>query len=415
MKIFHTADWHLGNTFHGYDRLEEHRHFLSWLETVIEEQQPDALLVSGDIFDNPNPPASAERLLYDFFCNVTEKNKGLQVVIIAGNHDSAYRLEAPTALLRQLGIHVRGHIGHDAEQNVDYKQFLIPIQGRNNPEDKAIVLAMPFLRPNDYQEGETIQQGTIRIIQNLQKAALNEYGQGVPFILMGHFYAIGSEISAEEHSERLVVGGQECINSQGLGNNFAYTALGHIHKVQTVGGQPNVKYAGSALPMSFSEKNYHHGLNVVDINQGHINMDWLAYEPLRKLISVPEKGSADYADILMLLGRLPKGNRTNDNDDWPYLEVQVREMKPDATMANEITKILDGRKARLCRIVRVRPNGEVAENKAQITTTDDLRRLNPAILVRTIYQNVYGEEMPNEIAKLFAVAKRKAEEANEDE
>ena len=66
MKIIHTADWHLGNNFHGHDRIGEHRHFLNWLLHTLDEQKPDALLIAGDVFDTSNPSAAAEELLYDF-------------------------------------------------------------------------------------------------------------------------------------------------------------------------------------------------------------------------------------------------------------------------------------------------------------------------------------------------------------
>ena len=88
MKILHTADWHLGNTFHAHSRLNEHKHFLRWLLGVLKERQPDALLITGDVFDSPNPSAAAEELLYDFLLRATLTVPGLQVVMTAGNHDS---------------------------------------------------------------------------------------------------------------------------------------------------------------------------------------------------------------------------------------------------------------------------------------------------------------------------------------
>ena len=94
MKILHTSDWHLGNTFHGNDRLEEHRHFFDWLLETLSDRQPDVMIVAGDIFDSPNPSASSESLFYDFLIKAANAVPGMQIVIIAGNHDSAGRLEA---------------------------------------------------------------------------------------------------------------------------------------------------------------------------------------------------------------------------------------------------------------------------------------------------------------------------------
>ena len=99
MKILHTADWHIGNTFFGNDRNEEHRLFFDFLLRTIGEEHPDALVVAGDVFDTSNPSAEAQKIYYNFLHRATRENPGLQIVIIAGNHDSAGRIEAPGELL----------------------------------------------------------------------------------------------------------------------------------------------------------------------------------------------------------------------------------------------------------------------------------------------------------------------------
>lgn len=88
MKIIHTADWHLGNVFHRHNRVAEHRHFFGWLRDTIVQQQPDALIVSGDIFDGPNPAAEVQRLFYDFLTHLSVEHPGMSIILIAGNHDS---------------------------------------------------------------------------------------------------------------------------------------------------------------------------------------------------------------------------------------------------------------------------------------------------------------------------------------
>ena len=110
MKIIHTADWHIGQTFFGYDRFQEHQYFLDWLTDQITTQQIDVLLISGDIFDVANPSAQAQRQFYRFLRRVTEQNPGLQIILIAGNHDSASRLETPIPLLEEMNIQIRGTV-----------------------------------------------------------------------------------------------------------------------------------------------------------------------------------------------------------------------------------------------------------------------------------------------------------------
>ena len=108
MKILHTADWHLGQTFYEYDRREEHLHFLEWLKQQIRQHEIDVLLIAGDVFDSPNPSAESQRMYYRFLREVTSENPSLQIIIIAGNHDSAARLEAPNPLLEDMNVTVRG-------------------------------------------------------------------------------------------------------------------------------------------------------------------------------------------------------------------------------------------------------------------------------------------------------------------
>ncbi|MBR7133948.1 MAG: exonuclease subunit SbcD, partial [Bacteroidaceae bacterium] len=108
MKIIHTADWHLGQTFYGYERAYEHRIFLSWLAKQISDREIDALLISGDVFDNPNPSAEAQSMFYDFIKRLTTENPQLRIVITAGNHDSAARLEAPAPILEGFNVTIRG-------------------------------------------------------------------------------------------------------------------------------------------------------------------------------------------------------------------------------------------------------------------------------------------------------------------
>ena len=108
LKIIHTADWHLGQTFFGYDRDEEHEAFLSWLTDTLTQRQADVLLIAGDVFDVANPSAAAQRRFYRFLREANRRNPHLQIVIVAGNHDSAARLEAPIPLLEELNTSIVG-------------------------------------------------------------------------------------------------------------------------------------------------------------------------------------------------------------------------------------------------------------------------------------------------------------------
>ena len=140
MKIIHTADWHLGQTFFDYDRTPEHVAFLEWLKVVVVEQKADLLLVSGDVFDNSNPSARAQNLYYTFLWEISRCAPGLQVIIVAGNHDSAARLEAPAPLLEGLNITVRGIVRRDPSGEIDLGYLAVPVKSTEN----RLRYALPF-------------------------------------------------------------------------------------------------------------------------------------------------------------------------------------------------------------------------------------------------------------------------------
>ena len=108
IRILHTADWHLGQSFFGFERAEEHQHFLDWLTVELKQNSINVLIIAGDVFDVSNPSAASQRMFYRFVSRVTTENPSLQLVIVAGNHDSAARLEAPLPLLQEMRTEIKG-------------------------------------------------------------------------------------------------------------------------------------------------------------------------------------------------------------------------------------------------------------------------------------------------------------------
>src|SRR5690606_4373168 len=148
MNILHTADWHLGQLFHEYDRTYEHQQFLDWLVQTLQREEVDVLLISGDVFDLSNPSAATIRQFYTFLNRATNACPDIQVVITAGNHDSASRLESPKPLLESSNIHIIGVVEKDDSGAIDYDKLLIPLM--KHGAIKAWCMAVPFLRMGDY-------------------------------------------------------------------------------------------------------------------------------------------------------------------------------------------------------------------------------------------------------------------------
>lgn len=409
MKILHTADWHLGNTFHGHSRLDEHRHFLKWLLQTLREKQPDALLVTGDVFDSANPSAAAEELLYDFLLRATLEVPGLQIVLTAGNHDSAGRLEAPAALLKTHNIYVRGTIHYTTKGEPDFDYYLLPLADRQTGQASCVCMALPYLRGGDYPAGMTPEEGLRFFFSQLHARLRKSNYKGLPIVVAAHFYAAEADICKDEHSERLVVGGQDCVEADVVGQNVSYAALGHIHKAQQVRGGEATYYAGSALPMSFSELNYKHGVQFVDIDpQGEALVEFVEYAPLRGLVTIPAKGRAVSAEALFdCINSLPKRDKKNtDSLTWPYLEIHVEEAQPQPTLMHDVMEALQDRAVHFCRMLRVRPENKKADSANDVDTpsADTLTNINPLELARRNFEARFNSEMPEELVTRFKQA-----------
>lgn len=411
MKFLHTADWHLGNTFHGYDRAAEFRHFLDWLVNALRAEQPDALLVAGDVYDTPNPSAAAEEMLYDFLLRATEAVPGLQVVLIAGNHDSAGRIDAPAALLKRHNIYVRGALPLLEDGSApDYEQLILPLSSRTAPEAEAVCLAVPFLRPADYPAGMSPAEGLRYVFRNLQDTLRHSPFRGLPIVAVAHFYATGAEISEGEHSERLVVGGQDCVPAEVVGAGVNYTALGHLHKAQQVKcAGPQTAYAGSPLPLSFSERTYERGVSIVEFDaEGLTGVRRLRYEPLRALMALPARGAARPEEILDLVAALPQREAGDDGRDWPYLEIRVLEQRPEPSLLHRVAEALSDRAVHFCRMVRELPDSGTKGDTAPAKTSS-LQALSPLEMATRVFRDIYHNDLPEEMRTRFLQAEQAAQ------
>ena len=404
IRILHTADWHLGQTFFGYDRTQEHEHFLDWLAGVLTKNKIDVLIVAGDVFDVSNPSAASQRMFYRFIHRVTTENPRLQLVVVAGNHDSAARLESPLPLLQEMRTEIKG-IVRKQNGKIDYEHLLVELKNAAG-EVEALCLAVPFLRQGDYPGGETegnpYAEGVKELYARLLKYALKKRTDGQALVAVGHLLATGSEIAEKDHSERIIIGGLESVSPESFPEQIVYTALGHIHKAQRVSGRENIRYAGSPLPMSFAEKHYHHGVVKVTLDEGWaVEIEKLEYTPLVRLLSIPATEAAAPDEVLDEL----RGLELPEDEPMPYLEVKVKLSEPEPMLRQQVEEILEGKPVRLARIVsfyRQAAEGSVEEE----VLTAGLQEMNPLQIVKATFENSYQTEMPEELVNLFQEACR---------
>lgn len=406
MKIIHTADWHLGNVFHRHNRVAEHRHFFGWLRDTIVQQQPDALIVSGDIFDGPNPAAEVQRLFYDFLTHLSVEHPGMSIILIAGNHDSGARLEAGEELLRLHNIFVRGTVWKDAEGETYFERMILPLAPRGSDTAEVVCYALPFLRPADYPAGLSVQDGLRHYLTNLDKRLKKTGFKRLPVVVAAHFYAHGALIQAHEHSERLVVGGQDMVEIDTMGKAYAYVALGHIHRPQAVGNCANVRYAGSPLALSFSERDYKRAVNLVEIDtQGHVETTSLFYTPLCALVSLPERGALDPQEALSRLHSLPDAQPDDDREAYPYVEMNIRLAQPEPELRRRIGEIIEHKAVKFCRITTSTYREQSAQDDTQRPAVENsLHSQAPIDIAKQYYTARYGNEMPEALVERFNIA-----------
>ena len=258
MKILHTSDWHIGRTLYGRKRYEEFEAFLTWLAETIQQEQVDALLVAGDIFDTSAPSNRAQALYYRFLCRVATSSCR-HMVVIAGNHDSPSFLNAPKELLKALDVHVIGLLPENQEDEV-----LVLRSGDDSPE--LIVCAVPYLRDRDIrvaEAGESVEDKERKLIDGIRShyadvAALAEqkrleFGAEIPIIAMGHLFTAGGKTIDDDGVRELYVGSLAHVTAGIFPESLDYLALGHLHVPQKVNGSEVMRYSGSPLPMGFGE------------------------------------------------------------------------------------------------------------------------------------------------------------------
>ncbi len=398
MKILHTADWHLGQLFHEYDRTFEHQQFLDWLLETIKEEQIDVLLVSGDVFDISNPAAASIRMFYTFLKNATKENPELQIVITAGNHDSASRLEAPKPLLESSNIHIIGTIEKNSDGSIDYQKLTIPLRSKEG-KIKTWCLAIPFLRIGDYPSIPNVDSPYADGVTQLYKEAF-EYAQEIKqsdqnIIAMGHLHTHHAEISDMDKTERLIMGGVECIAATAFHEDIKYVALGHIHKAQRIGGKEHIRYSGSPLPMSFSERNYKHQVVIFELDDEITTLKTVEIPVSIPLLRIPLKAEL-LEQVLEQLNQLPEKNY---DEEPPYLEVQVLLAEPEPALRHKIDEVLKYKNVKLARIQPHYPSTK--SNSTEATPQELLNELKPIDVFSKSYQAKYNSEVPENLIRLF--------------
>ena len=388
MRLLHTSDWHLGQNFFGFSRHYEHQQFLDWLLLTLVEQQIDVLLIAGDVFDTANAPASAQQQLYQFLCAAKLNTPHLQVVIIAGNHDSPTRLEVPMPFLSAFDMVVIGQVTRQHQQ-IDVERMVIPLKNQQG-EVKAWCLAIPFLRPSDVPKVDNAKdaylEGIAALYQQATDCALDKRETGQAIIAMGHCHMLGSQVS-EDSERKLVMGGIESLSSAIFAPEISYVALGHLHLAQKVGGDDRVRYSGTPLPMSFSEEHYQHSIRVIELDHDAIKSATSILIPRTvPLYRIPKTKAEPLDAVLTLLQQ--HDWPTIPEQQQPYLLVRVQLEKPEPSLRQQIEQALANKSVKLVKIETTYPS--VTCDNDKVISLEDIQRLQPEDVFLKMYQQKFA-------------------------
>jgi exonuclease SbcD len=279
IKILHTADWHVGKQLLKVDFSDDMDLFFEWLIKTIKDNNINVLLMSGDLFDQANPSQAAMKQYYSFLKQLLPLK--CKVILTGGNHDSPHVINAPKELLEILEIKVVGGVPDNISE------LFVEIEIENQ---KVVVAAIPFLRDKDIRNAlpgesyedkiELIRSGIANYFSNVNEYYVTNH-KGIPFIVMAHLFAQGATISESERE--IQIGNQAGVEATIFGDAPSYVALGHIHKPQIV-GQSHIRYSGSPIQLSFSEKDDHKEVVILELQGGKFDISSIEIPKFRKLI-----------------------------------------------------------------------------------------------------------------------------------
>lgn len=274
MKLIHLSDLHLGKRVNDYSMIEDQEYILDRILEIIDEEKPKAVLIAGDVYDKPVPPAEAVRLFDGFISRLADTDS--EVFIISGNHDSAERLSFGSQIMDRQGVHFSG--GYDGSTR------RVTLTDEYGPVN---IYMLPFIKPvhvrqafADDEDAAQISSFTDAVSFATNKMNVDNSERNV---LMAHQFVTGA---IRSESEEISVGGLDNVDST-VFELFDYAALGHLHGPQTAGTE-HIRYCGSPLKYSFSEADQHKSVTIVELGEksggvSDVNIRTAELKPLRDM------------------------------------------------------------------------------------------------------------------------------------
>lgn len=351
MKLVHISDLHLGKRVNEYSMLEDQEYILNEILGIIGDENPDAVVIAGDIYDRPVPPAEAVRLFDGFLVRLAKRRT--QVFVISGNHDSPERMAFGSRLMDASGIHMSPVYGGDVKPFTMEDAF--------GPVD---IYMLPFVRPADVRRfgGDGIATYTDAVRYAVEKMDVSAERRSV---LITHQFVTGAQRS---ESEEISVGGSDNVDAS-VFEPFDYVALGHIHSPQNCGSD-RVRYCGTPLKYSFSEARDAKSVTVVGLaEKGSVTVRTVALVPRYDLVEL--KGTYDEVTAKRFY------ENTTWQEDYTHITLTDEEDVPDAV--GKLRTVYH-------RLMKLDYDNARTRSDARITGAADAERKTPLELFSDFYE-----------------------------
>jgi len=384
-KFIHTSDWHLGQNFYGYDRSEEQSDFLQQLADIVRKHTPDALLVSGDIYNTAAPSNATVNMYVNAMLDIHRACPTMAIIVIAGNHDSASRLDSDRRLWELAGVTVVGSITRGDKGKADLAHHLV------NVGDKGIVAAVPFAYPasfplttDDPMDTTQRQQAYFQALLDLADA---HNTNGLPVVLMAHLAVSNSDFTGHDRDMKM-----ECVNLSTLGTGYDYAALGHIHRPQQV--SEHARYCGTPVPVSFDEQ-CEHSVTIVEID-AHGSQPVISTKQIKNikpLHTIPANEPVDFEVALQQLQAINPNERS-----YIRLNVKVDRYLPHGAQEKAVQAVKD----KQCRFCEIKKTVTATEyHRASQMTVEQLNRMLPIDVANQFFIDKTGEPMTQQEQAMF--------------
>lgn len=268
MKLIHLSDLHLGKRVNEVSMIEDQEYILHQIIRIIKEENANAVLLSGDIYDKSVPSAEAVMLFDDFLSRLAQLQ--VKVYAISGNHDSPERLAFGNRLMEGAGIYMAPV----------YNGSIVPLQ-LSDEYGTVNFWLLPFIKPahvKRFYSDDPIESYTDAVRVAIEKMGIDTTQRNV---LLTHQFVTGASVDPDG-SEEISVGGSENVDAS-VFEGFDYVALGHIHGPQNIGSN-KIRYCGTPLKYSFSEAKHYKSVTVVNLGaKGELELHTAALTPLHDM------------------------------------------------------------------------------------------------------------------------------------